>query len=554
MIAYQRTQQNPVLATTRPYVPGDGPAIDIIPLQSSSTILGKAKQEINEDTSINAHVIYGARDVLADVRRSVGDLLTRDSPVTEFGGTLHIDRKLTPIWTIGLYGSYSTLEQSLTLNSPGGTLLNQPGDSSLAEFALSANAEPLTFYGHPVNVSFGAGGRKETLTIPTSVYRTSYTSLARKVGDMHLETFLPLTSRPHPFLNRLELSLAAREDYYEVIGPTLNPKAGLVWSPGVNLNVRGTFARAFRPPTLDELAAIPAYYTVNVPDHSGLTDTLVDQSQGIARLRPETARTITGGLDYGRDRTEGWTGSATWFRTVFYNRVAWPLIGSVSAESKIYAQPELVPFIIRSVIPARVQADFASPGFLGDFAGGGVGGVKALFDDELTNMARTFQEGLEASLRYSRGERPRQFGAFVIANYLLRDMYRSTPAALTVSVANNVGQLPNLRARGGVSWSRDEWKTALNVNYTSGYHNAFVSPIQNVHSWTTLDLQVAYQLPSLSLPVHNLELTFNAQNLLNAAPPHVALPAGLSLRHVGFDAANAFPFGRTVSLDLSVAW
>ena len=557
MIAYQHTQQSPILSTARNYIPAPSPAVDIVPQQSSSGLLGKLDHEFTQGTSVTLHFLYGARDVRADSSGFGGYLLTRDSPAQEYGGTVHIDQRLTPQWTVGLYGSYSTLKQSLTASASGVPPQGQPGDSALGELALSTNAQPFEMFGQPVNVAFGAGGRKETLTVPTSLFHTSYTSLERKVGDAYVETLLPLASGSHTLVKRLELSLVAREDYYEAVGPTLNPKAGLVWSPVSDLNFRGTFASSFRPPSLDELAAIPLYYTVNVPDPAsitGVTDTLVNQSQGISRLKPETARTFTAGLDYRRDSSQGWTGSATWFQTVFDDRVAAPLAGTVGPTTDIFAQPALAPYISRSIDPARVQAIFASPAFALDSAGAGPTGVMAMFDNELTNIARTLEQGVEASLRYSTGEKPRQFDAYVIANYLLCDTYRPTPAAPTISLVNNVGQPPNLRTRGGVTWSRNDWRTTLNVNYTDGYHNTLRFPVEAVHSWTTLDFQLAGHLSVVTGPLQNVQLTFNARNISNTAPPRVAVPAGLALRPVGFDAANASPFGRMLSLEFSVAW
>jgi outer membrane receptor protein involved in Fe transport len=557
MIAYERTQESPVLSAARRYIPAVSPTIDIVPRQSSSSLLGKIEHKFAQGTSVKVHFLYGARDVDADSSGFGGYLLKRDSPLREYGGTVHIDHQLTPEWAVGLYGSYSTLVQSLTTSAPGVSPLGQPGSSSLGEFALSANGEPLTWFGRSVRVAFGAGGRKEALTVPTSPYHTSYTALARKVGDMYVETLLPLTRKSHTLLERLELSLVAREDYYEAVGAILNPKVGLVWTPVSGLNVRGTFARSFRPPTLDELAAIPAYYTVYIPDRAsptGVTDTLVNQSQGISGLKPETARTITGGLDYRRDHLDGWAGSATWFRTVFDNRAAAPLSGSAGPTSDIFTQPELAPYISRSIDPAHVQAIFANPPIVQDYAGAGAGGVMATFDNELTNVARSIEEGVEASLRYSIGERSRRFGAFVIANYLLRDMYQPTRAVPATSLMNNIGQPPDLRARGGVTWSGIQWRTTLNVNYTNGYRNRLVSPAQEVNSWTTLDFQIRLQLPVPAVPVQHAQLAFNVLNLRNTAPPRVAVPADLSLRPVGFDAANASPLGRMLSLELSVAW
>lgn len=561
MVAYQRAQQSGVLSNARSYIPSISPEIDIVPRLSSSGLLGKLEHQFAEGTLVKVHFLYGARDVTADSSGFVDYRLGRDSPAREYGGNVHIDQRLTPEWTIALYGSYSTLAQSLTATAyrPGmpPANQNQPGNSSLGELALSANAKPITLYGHDLTVALGAGGREETVMVPTSLYRTSYTSLARKVGNVYVEMLLPLVSGSHALLRRLELSLVAREDYYEAVGPTLNPKAGIVWSPVSKLSFRSTFARSFRPPSLDDLAAIPFYYAVNIPDgtsHTGFTDALVNQSQGISGLRPEIARTITGGLDYRRNDSGGWAGSATWFRTVFDNRVATPLglASSGNPTTDIFAQPALAPYVSRAIDPTQIQAIFASPSFAQDFVGSGAAGVRATFDDELTNIVRSLEEGLEASVCYSTGDRPNQLSAFLIGNYLLRDIYRLTPGAPMASLANNIGQMPNLRARGGVTGSWNRWRATLNVNYTNGYHNALVTPQQPVRSWTTADFQLAWQLPVPIAP--DLRLIFNARNVLNTRPPWVSVPAGISLRPVGFDAANASVLGRMLSMELSVTW
>jgi iron complex outermembrane recepter protein len=281
---------------------------------------------------------------------------------------------------------------------------------------------------------------------------------------------------------------------------------------------------------------------------------LVNQSRGISGLQPEIARTITGGLDYRRKDPGGWAGSATWFRTVFDNRVATPLdlASSGNPTTDIFAPPALAPYVSRSIDLTQIQAIFASPYFAEDFVGSGAAGVRATFDNELTNIARSLEEGVEVSLRYCAGERPKQLSAFLIGNYLLRDTYRLTPGAPMASLANNIGQSPNLRARGGVAGFWKDWRVTLNVNYTNGYHNALVIPEPSVGSWTTADFQLAWQIPAPTAPV--IHLSFNARNVLNTRPPWVFVPAGKSLRPVGFDATNASVLGRMLSMELSVTW
>jgi hypothetical protein len=220
----------------------------------------------------------------------------------------------------------------------------------------------------------------------------------------------------------------------------------------------------------------------------------------------------------------------------------------------IFANPALWPYISRSVDPNQIQAIFASPAFAQDLAGGQAAGVQATFNNQLTNIVRTLQDGLQASLRYSIGTKHNRFSAFALANYLLRDTYRLTPGTPLTSVLNNIGQPPNIRARSGVTWGWNDLKTTLNLNYTDGYRNTLIVPMRAVSPWTTLDFQLAWTLPTSTLPVENVQATFNARNLLSANPPWVTVPPGAALRPVGFDAANASPFGRRLSLELSVSW
>jgi outer membrane receptor protein involved in Fe transport len=518
-------------------------------------LLCKAEDEVGVGTSVKEHFIYAARKVIADSSGFGGYVLNRTGSVRELGGTLHIDHEFASRGTVGMYGSYSELAQSLTTTARGNPPQMQPGDSSLGEFGVSANADLLISRKRPVKIAGGAGGRKENLRVPTSPYDTSYTTLGRKIGDIYLEALVPVFDAPHAVLDRLDVSLAGREDYYQVAGPTFNPKAGLLWSPYRNLNLRTNYARSFRPPPLDKLPRIPVFYTVNIPDQAGgTTDILVNQSQGIYRLKPEIARTITAGLDWRRDLAGGVSASLTWYHTVMDNRIAAPSAISPGVMAAIFSQPELIPYIQNSPDLAQTQAIFAGPGFIQDFAKGGPGAVRAEFDNEVTNIARTLEEGLETSGYYTIGERPRQFGASVIANYLLRDTYRAVPGGPTQPLVNNVGQPVNLRARGGMSQSWDGWCAAVNVNYTNRYRNVLVAPAQNVASFTTVDFQVAYQIPFSSSPGRDIQFTFNMQNVRNAAPPRVTVPPGLGFRPVGFDPANASPYGRVISLDVSVGW
>jgi outer membrane receptor protein involved in Fe transport len=203
--------------------------------------------------------------------------------------------------------------------------------------------EPLTFLGDTVKTAAGIGGRKERLIAATSLYGSSYAWLSRTVLDGYVETRFPLVS-PTSVLKRLELNAAARYDDYSDVGRTWNPKVGLAWWPLEELKLRATYATSFRPTTLDHLAQIPLYYTLNIADPTSkgkAIDTLIDQSQPGPGLNPEGARTITAGLDLQPSSQDGLGASVSWFRTVINDGVAAPLVGSPTSTTNLFAQPAL---------------------------------------------------------------------------------------------------------------------------------------------------------------------------------------------------------------------
>ena len=89
------------------------------------------------------------------------------------------------------------------------------------------------------------------------------------------------------------------------------------------------------------------------------------------------------------------------------------------------------------------------------------------------------------------------------------------------------------------------------MNFTNKYTNDSVLPTQRISSWTTFDFNVRYDLGAhvARAWLDNLNITANANNIFDKAPPFAAQIVAL-----GYDPANADPYGRRVSLMLTKAW
>src|SRR6202044_742987 len=81
----------------------------------------------------------------------------------------------------------------------------------------------------------------------------------------------------------------------------------------------------------------------------------------------------------------------------------------------------LAPFIERNPPLAQVQAAFDSPYFVGDLAGLGPTGVKAIFDDETANISTTHESGIDFATAYRLPTRLGQFAVSLDFTHIIRN-------------------------------------------------------------------------------------------------------------------------------------
>ena len=554
LLAYQYRKQDEILSTERDFIPAISPPLAIVPEQKISSAILKVSQQVAESTTLELTGLWGIRDFTDSSGGFAGYRLARNGTVKELSQTVALEHEPTTGWSIGTFATYSRLDQSLVTSAPATQSFQfEPGGSLLGEVGVKVNGTPFELPGGQIETAIGAGAREEKLTVSASEYADTYVSEKRSSRDFYVEVHVPVVGDSNAItaIQRLDLSAAVRYDHYADFGSTYNPRGGITWSPLTEVNIRATAARSFKPPALNDGVAIPYYYTDSIAEHGATgpkTDTLINGSQGLEPLEPETAYTVTMGIDFRPNQKEGFRGSLTGFGTLFDNRIAAPpVLGSLANGVDIFSQPALSPYISRSVNPAWVRTIFGAPGFAGDGANLGPSGVTAYFNDELTNIARSEEAGLDTIARYTRDTVTGTFEA----SYLLRDTYRSAAGAPTVNILDTLGQPSRFRARVSVAWSPQWWSLSLSVNYTSASQDTLVVPSEKIDSWTTFDLHMSYSIPAHIALVRCLKMSLSVSNVLNTRPSYVNIPAGLPYRDVGFDAMSGSPEGRWVSAGLS---
>jgi iron complex outermembrane receptor protein len=178
--------------------------------------------------------------------------------------------------------------------------------------------------------------------------------------------------------------------------------------------------------------------------------------------------------------------------------------------------------------------------------------------------------GVDANVRYALTTRLGDFIADLSVSRKLKLDQRIGADGATFSVLNSVGvngAFPSNRLAGrlDIGWRRAAWNARLGVNYegfyrnwgtTAGAGNASWNVIrldslypigggEPIESYTTLDLHASYDFASTR--AQGVTISLDATNLFDNRPPFFNTA-------VGYDAANASPIDRQLSVGVRRKW
>jgi outer membrane receptor protein involved in Fe transport len=133
------------------------------------------------------------------------------------------------------------------------------------------------------------------------------------VSEVFAETLVPLLS-DRPFVERLDLSLAARRADYSGSGGTSAWKIGADWQVGDQVRFRVTRSRDVRAGTLEErFDRVGAGASVEDPELNFLTYLSSSTSGGNPEIQPEEADTSTLGVVYQPSWADGLAIAGDWY-------------------------------------------------------------------------------------------------------------------------------------------------------------------------------------------------------------------------------------------------
>lgn len=549
------------------------------PIDQRYGVFSSLRQDIGERARFSGDLMVSHRNVKNETSDLVSTpiLILSKSGTDQYFANAGLDFDLTSNIGASLAASYS----ETTVDSAHRTRLPAFGSDFTNDFDTRHSALDLTakldgtLFSLPageVGFSLGAGTMEEEYRASRTINSgLSRWDLGRRTSYAFGELFIPVLGPAQnvPFFHRLELSLAGRHTDYEDkstpsigadFGDKFSPKVGLLWGLTPDLRVRATFGESFRAPTLSE--ADPSARSSQLPARrlvgGVLTQLLIVQGP-TPNLRPETADSYTVGVDWNPASRPSFEFSATYFNIDYHDRVAATGAFNLAAFADPAAWPEKIyfPSSVEQLASLLVTYPTTS-NVTGISLADPLAAAQQLMnlpsfvvnDSRTLNLAQSKLDGLDIRVtdHFELPWASLRAGADFTHVFSYREQV--TASAPVLSVVDTLFRPASLRGRIHAGLTRDAFDTNVSVNYVDDYTNPYaIGGPQEVKSWTTVDWNASYDF------VGDIRLSIAIQNIFDADPPFIARGDSRGLVvPVGFDPANANPFGRTATLTVTKRW
>ena len=519
--------------------------------------------------------------------------LMQNVAINTLNATLGLDFDLSGTWGGRIYGSYSRERQDDTIgnqvdfsalqtyladpnpstafNPFGDGSDNNPAtlqairtnyllwlDSQLHTLDATFDGDVANTPGGPIKLAVGAAWRRQIFrTYQAAMSSVSGTTPAlgadssRNVTSLFSELITPLVGKDNsvPGISKLEFSSSARYENYTALGGFTTPKFGVQWSPYHDLSLRGSWSHAVRPPTLSDLdtsrneATSAALPDARIP--GGLAPVLT-WAGGNPSLKPERARSWTGGLDFAPAQLPGLAIGLTYFNTRFTDRLQ-----STDATLNMLTDPAYAAIITNNPTAAQIANVCEHAVYpQGTLASCLATPALAIVDLRVRNLATLETNGVDFNIRY---DRPLPLGYLRMGlngTWLSHFEQAQLPDTPLVSLLDTENEPVNLRMRGSAGWEFAGFGASIAANFTNSYWDTGSTPARHVDSWTTIDVQLRYDFSDEWRWANGTRIELNARNVFNVDPPFL----NNQILGIGYDQENANPYGRQLSLEVRKTW
>jgi iron complex outermembrane recepter protein len=569
LFVYEYFNQENLSAADRRFSQGATLPNDLLPSQERHSVLASGYQEIMPNLELFADFTYSQRETTRDFTDSFGRTFVFIPSSENLNISAGGSWKVSDSWFVDFSGTYSDVHSEIEQSGPTVSMREIDSDIWVADAKVSGTV--LSLPGGDLKFAIGGHYRGETFTDFSVTRDVKDREADRDVYAFFGEAFIPIIGPDNAVLGikRLELNVSGRFEDYSDFGSTTNPKIGVLWSPFEALKLRGSYSTSFNPPPLGRVGAVDttigAFRTSftngligATPGDPSIADVVAFTVGGTGEdLDAENSRAFTGGLDF----DEHWgrhdfSFTTTYFNIKFKNRLgSTPIPDGRSlfdAPNIAFNNPELFP--AGTIIFSPPQSDISN---LVNRAIA-VFGAEDPFNAEIINLAGvvrnlalTSVSGFDFDLTYTYDS---DIGALSLGldGTLLQDFQQQ--GAVTAPLVEQVDTLfnpVNLKLRGRTGYAHNGFVANIFVNYTDDYRVDNTAGAMVIDSWTTVDVSLSYDTEERfeNSILNDTIIRVSALNVFDQDPPFTIGSPTFGI--FGFDATNASPLGRFISVELT---
>lgn len=563
LLAYEYGRSTPIVASDRSYAATRSPGLTLYPALRHHNGAASFHQQLAPNLTFSIDGLANKRwteqifplNFAGDLSVSRGSSFT---VATSFGVAPSLRLSLPRDWTVALTGSLGQDKVFYGGDYTFGTTSFDAGSGTYRNSAraieLSGDGRLLTLPGGSAKLALGTGYRR------ISFERTSSggakQDVARSQDDYYAfgELSLPLLGPDQqlPFIHKLDVSAAARVEDYPSVGRVLTPKFGIIYAPTRDFDLKASWGRSFRAPTLYQQYQPKSGYLIAAASLGGSafppgSNALLFVG-GNPGLKPERSINWSATIDFHPHGVPGLSVDFSYFSVRYVNRIVTPILYlSRSLNNPLYADQLLL-----NPSAADQAAAIASAGTFTNITGGtsyNPAQVVAIVNNTNVNAGRQKIHGIDLLLSYERAIGAGHLAATLNATYLDSDQ-QLTSLQPIVRLAGTIFNPPHVRGRGALSWSEGELTITAGADYLGAVRDTRSTPSVRIAGMTPIDLSIRVR-PRGQGWLGGLDLTASVQNLFNAKPS----PIATSLFYdTPYDSTNYSPFGRVISLGIAKRW
>lgn len=553
--SYEYKQDEPIYAHERSYLRYMEDPYMLYPELERNNFLFSVHQDLSDSVTLSLDSLYNDRSQFAVQNVSILSVGIVDNASCIISPALSFS--VGQNWSLEVAGTYGEDEmrraQSYYFLDGAFASSSQSTTRNIVEsLDIGAEGSVLRLPGGDARLAVGVGSRRNEIVIDAG---SSGIDGDQRSRFAYAELHLPLISAKSSiaFADRLSLNVAARYEDYDGIGDIATPKVGLVYSPTADFELRASWGRSFKAPTLTQrysenyvyLYLLSQFGEEGYPEDAAM----LAINGGSKDLVPEEATTWVGTLALHPRATPGLEAELSYFSVKYDKRVLSPY----AANQTVFTNPELLDFAYLSP-SSELQQQFIglAPTGLTNLSGRDYipENVVVLQDGRFTNVSFQRIHGVDLALRYRIEFQTSDLQLTGSASWLQSEQ-RTLPTSPSFDLAGMVFNPPHLKARVGATWSGNQWTVATFLDHSGGIRNTFTGSGAKTAAMTTLDASVAYRGESATGVLRDVELILAVQNLLDREPPHME---PRDEYFMSYDPTNYSPLGRFVSVSVAKRW